>query len=251
MRFWHGSGELKRPDACFLRSLGHGTYEQITARLAVLKAMEEAGSLVVNPTSAVQAARDKFSALLALRKAGFTIPRTFLTESSAAAYTLCRELGEFVYKPIVGSLGFGSMLFSDRDLAFNVFRLLEQHCCPLYLQEFVGDVARELRLFVISGQVVACVEKLGAPGSWKRNVAQGGRMREAQAPPELEEMCVKACESLGLIYAGVDVLETRDGHYVALEVNCAPNWRGLQEATGIDIAWLLAQEAARLIKSGI
>ena len=247
IRFWHGSGELAVPDACFLRSLGPGTYEQLVARLAVLEAMEEAGALVVNPALAAWRARDKFSTILTLRKAGFAVPKTYITESSMLAYSFCSSMEEFIYKPITGSLGFGAMRFSDRDLAFNIFRLLEQHY-PLYLQEFLREVERELRVFVLSGRVVACAEKVGLPGAWRRNVAQGGRMLKAEVAPELEEMCVRACELLGLIYAGIDVLEARSGHYVALEVNSAPNWRGLQEATGIDVAQLLAQEVAERIR---
>lgn len=247
VRFWHGSGELRRPDACFVRSLGQGSYEQLVARLAILRAMEAQGTLVVNPTWALERVKDKFSTLLALRRAGFLVPKTYLTESASVAYSFCGSMREFVYKPIVGGLGFGSMLFGDRDLAFNIFRLLERQGCPLYVQEFVGRVERELRVIVVAEEVVACVEKVGPPGSWKRNVAQGARMVRARAPSELREMCIRACEKLGLFYAGIDVLES-DEDYVALEVNGAPNWRGAQEATGIDIARILVQKIAAFLK---
>ena len=249
LRFWHGGGELGLPDLCFLRSLGQGTYEQLTARAAILKAMESAGSLVLNPTSALEKVRDKFSTLIALKQAGFLVPRTYLTESSSVAYTACGSIRRFVYKPLIGSLGFGSMLFDDRDLAYNILRLLERHGCPLHIQEFVEDAVRELRVFLISGEIVACAEKMPEPGAWKRNVAQGARMVEAEPPPGLEELCSRVSESLGLFYAGLDVIEVEDGGLVALEVNGAPNWRGLQEATGVDIAELLVGEAVELLRS--
>ena len=249
LRLWHGSGELEAPDVCFIRALGPGNHEQLVARAAVLRALELAGSTLINSISALERARDKFSALLALRSAGLEVPRTFLTESPYLAYALCREMDKFVFKPLTGSLGFGSMVFEDRDMAFNILKRLEEHGCPLHVQEFVEDVERELRLFVVDGQVVACAEKRARPGSWKRNVAQGGSMVKAEAPEELEKACVRVVEALGLFYAGVDVLKTRSGSFVALEVNGAPNWRGLQEATGINIAELLVSRVAEKLRN--
>jgi len=248
VRFWHGGAELGRPDVCFIRSLGPGTHEQLMARMAILRAMEISGSLSINSISALTSAKDKFSSLLALREAGFSIPRTYLTEASSVAYHLCEHMEKLVYKPLLGSLGFGSMLFEDRDLAFNVFGLLERHGCPLYVQAFVSDVERELRALIIKDELVACVEKVARPGAWKRNIAQGARMVMAEAPPGLEELCLKALKKLGLFYAGIDVLEMGDEHLIALEINASPNWRGLQEATGIDIAGLLVERVLEELK---
>ena len=248
VRLWHGGTELERPDACFIRSLGPGTHEQLMARTAILRAMELSGSLSINQVSALMNAKDKFSSLLALKEAGFFIPETYLTEASSVAYHLCERMEKLVYKPLLGSLGFGSMLFEDRDLAFNVFGLLERHGCPLYVQAFVEDVERELRALIVKDELVACVEKVARPGAWKRNIAQGAKMAMTEAPSDLENLCVKALEKLGLFYAGIDVLEMADGRLIALEANASPNWRGLQEATGIDIASLLVERVLEELK---
>ena len=42
--------------------------------------------------------------------------------------------------------------------------------------------------------------------------------------------------AVGAEYAGVDLLTGRDGTTYVLEVNGIPGWKGLQEATGIDVA---------------
>ncbi len=249
LRFWHGGGELEVPDICFVRSLGPGSHDQLVARKAILRALEASGCLNINPISVLEAVRDKFSVLMALRRAGFSIPATFLTESSHAAYSFCRRVGQFVFKPLTGSLGHGSVLFDDADLAFNAFRFLESQGCPLHVQEFVGNAERELRAFLIGREVVACVEKLAPPGraSWKRNVALGARMRKVRVPEELEDLCIRTVRELRLIYAAIDVLEV-EGDYVALEVNGAPNWKGLQEATGIDVARLLVRKVREMLR---
>ena len=61
-------------------------------------------------------------------------------------------------------------------------------------------------------------------------------------------MALKAAEALGLIYAGVDIVETRNGAYL-LEVNGAPSWQGLQQATGINIAERLVEYVIDKVKS--
>jgi glutathione synthase/RimK-type ligase-like ATP-grasp enzyme len=45
-----------------------------------------------------------------------------------------------------------------------------------------------------------------------------------------------AARTVGAEYAGVDLLPARDGTVYVLEVNGIPGWRGLQDATSIDVA---------------
>jgi glutathione synthase/RimK-type ligase-like ATP-grasp enzyme len=49
-------------------------------------------------------------------------------------------------------------------------------------------------------------------------------------------MALKAAAAIGAEYAGVDLLPAKDGTVYLLEVNGIPGWRGLHEATGIDVA---------------
>ena len=50
---------------------------------------------------------------------------------------------------------------------------------------------------------------------------------------------VKAANAVGAIYAGVDILPAKDGQLYLLEVNGIPGWRGLQQATGLNIASII------------
>jgi len=56
---------------------------------------------------------------------------------------------------------------------------------------------------------------------------------------------VRAAAALGLRIAGVDVLESDEGPLVC-EVNSSPGLEGIEDATGVDIAAAIADEALSL-----
>lgn len=239
-RFWHGDREITGVDLCFLRSFGPGSCEQTTKRVSMMEHLESSGTFVVNPTCAYRKAKDKYSMIYTLAKAGLPIPRTYVTEMAHWAYRASQSLKRVVYKPIVGSLGFGSMKFSDMDLAFNAYKTLERWGQPIYLQEYLEKPGRDIRAFVIGESVLASMYRVAPSGDWKTNVAQGAQTQPIQLSEELQEVALKATKALDLVYAGVDILETEHGP-ILLEVNGSPSWQGLQKTTGINVAERLVQ----------
>jgi len=246
-RFWNGDHEISHVDLCFLRSFGPGSCEQITRRISLMEHLESYGTLVINPTYAYLKARDKYLAIFTLAKAGLSVPKTYITEMAHWAYRASQNFKQVVYKPIIGSLGFGSVKFSDLDLAFNAYKTLEGWAYPLYIQEYLEKPGRDIRAFVIKEKVLAAIHRIAPSGEWKTNVAQGGKTEPIELPKELEELALKAVEALGLIYAGVDILETEQGP-ILIEVNGAPSWQGLQKATGINVAESLVKSVVELAK---
>jgi len=239
-RFWHGDKELKGIDLCFLRSFGPGSCEQVTKRISMMEHLELSGTLMVNSTYAYRKAKDKYSMICALTSAGLPVPKTHVTEMAHWAHRASQGFKQIVYKPIVGSLGFGSVKFDDPDLAFNAFKTLERWGHPLYVQEYLENPGRDIRALVLGERVLASIYRMAPPGEWKTNVAQGAQTKPVQLSPELEQLAVKSAKALDLFYAGVDLLETEQGP-VVIEVNGSPSWQGLQRATGVNVAERLVQ----------
>ncbi|MDH5462562.1 MAG: RimK family alpha-L-glutamate ligase [Candidatus Bathyarchaeota archaeon] len=246
-RFWHGDLEITGVNLCLLRSFGSGSYEQVTKRVSMIEHMESSGTPVVNPTRAYQKTKDKYSMIFTLAGTGLPIPETYVTEMAHWAYRASRNFREIVYKPIVGSLGFGSMKFSDADMAFNAFKRLESLGQPIYLQEHLEKPGRDIRAFVVGEEVLASIYRIARADEWKTNVAQRGKAKSTKLSGELQELAVRAVEALELIYAGVDILETEQGP-VLLEVNASPGWQGLQKATGLNVARQIVQYVVNLAK---
>lgn len=246
-RFWTGYLEIHDVDMCFFRSFGAGSYEQIMKRFGLMRHLEEAGTFVVNPIEALLKVRDKYSTIIALVKARLPVPETYITESAHWAYRKAKSLKQAIYKPISGSLGFGAMKFEDSDMAFNAYKTLEALGLPLYLQEYLENPKRDIRAFVIGGKVVASIYRVASKGNWKANIALGNKPKPLKLSKELEGMALKASKTLGLVYAGVDILETKSGP-VLLEVNGSPSWQGLRSASGVDIAEVLVKYVISSVK---
>jgi ribosomal protein S6--L-glutamate ligase len=245
--FWLGYREVKDVDLCFLRSFGPGCYEQVTRRLGLMQQMENTGTAVINPVRALMEARDKYSTATTLAKAGLRVPETCVSESAHWAYRKTRKFKGIVSKPLVGSLGFGAMKFEDADLAFNAYKTLEELGLPIYVQEYLENPRRDIRAFVIEEKVVGAIYRVAVKGNWKANISLGNRPKSLKISNDLEELAIKASKILGLIYAGVDILETKDG-LVLLEVNGSPSWQGLRKASGINVAELLVKHAVDSLK---
>ena len=153
-----------------------------------------------------------------------------------------RELGDIIVKPLFGSMGLGMVRVSDEEMAYRVFRTIEQIRGVYYLQQTIDHDGRDIRVFVIGGTVFGAIERLS--DGWRTNLARGGSARPIQLSPEWSALAVRAAAAVGAEYAGVDLLPARDGTVSVLEVNGIPGWRGLQEATGLDVAAALVDRLA-------
>ncbi len=245
-KFWLKDVDVSDFDVCLLRSFGPGSCEQLTRRISLIEHMEVAGIRVVNSCYAFRRARDKYATQYTLEAAGLPIPTTYTTESMADAYDVSERYGEFIYKPILSSMGKGAMKFTDPDLAYNAYKMLDRFSQPLILQKYVQNPGRDIRVFVIGGDVVGSAYKYRAVGKWKTNVAQGGTMIDEKVPDDILELGLGATEAMGLDYSGVDVMESPDGP-VILEVNASPGWQALNLAANIKVADEIVRHAVSLV----
>ncbi|ACB39702.1 ATP-grasp domain-containing protein [Pyrobaculum neutrophilum] len=222
------------PPGAVLRHLGiFRDFEQFLYRVWAAKALEEAGTYVMNPVERWVVAGDKMAALMKLAKAGLPVPPTVVTENMFVGYRAVGEFKRAVVKQMRGAMGYGAFLVEDPDVAFHIFSMLANINKPIYVQRFLEKGPGDYRVVVVGGRAVGA-EYRRADG-WKTNVAQGAAPEPAKLTPQLEELAVKAVETLGLDYGGVDIAETREGYYI-LEVNPTMSWQGFKVATGVNPA---------------
>jgi RimK family alpha-L-glutamate ligase len=233
-------------DAVIVRGIPRGSLEQVIFRVDALHALVARGVTCVNGPRAIERTVDKFLASALLARAGVPTPRTIACERAEDALDAFAELGgDVIVKPLFGSMGAGMTRVDDPEVAHRVFHALALERAVYYLQETLPHGGRDLRAFIVGGRVVAAIERVAS--GWRANLARGARPLAAELSAEQERLCVDAAEALSVDYAGVDLLRAADGREYVLELNGIPGWRGLQEATGANVAAALVTHVEAVV----
>ena len=226
--------ELDLVDLVLARIIPSGSLEQIIFRVDALHRLEDRGIPVVNSPRAIERTVDKFWTSVLLEQCGIPTPETMVCQDAEEAFTAFRALGDVIVKPLFGSMGLGMVRVSDEEMAYRVFRTIEQIRGVYYLQRTIEHDGVDVRAFVIGGRVIGAIERK-SPG-WRTNLARGGTAGPTTLNDYQTALAIRSAAAVGADYAGVDVVTSRDGRTYVLEVNGIPGWRGFQQATGLDVA---------------
>ncbi len=231
-------------DQVLLRTMPHGSLEQIITRMNLLHRAQARGVTVMNQPRAVEVAIDKFLTLQTLADAGLPTLPTGVAQRIDEARALFKSLGgDVVIKPLFGSEGFGITRTDDPDIADRIFDTLEKLGQVIYLQAYLEHGDTDYRIFVLDGKVLAAMQRSGH-GDWRSNVARGGtgqpiaidNAKDLQGLPGLGMLAIQAAKACHLDVTGVDILIDKHGQPRIIEVNGVPGWRELARVTNIDIA---------------
>jgi RimK family alpha-L-glutamate ligase len=239
---------LQSADAVLARIIPNGSLEQIIYRVDALHWLEDAGIRVVNSPRAIERSVDKFYTTALLSRAGLATPDTVVCERSDDAIAAFRAMRDVIVKPLFGSMGLGMVRVADEEMAWRVFRTLDQIRAVYYLQATIDHDGRDIRAFVVGDRVLGAIERTSPPcgPQWRTNVSRGGGARTVALPEAWVAMAIRAARAVGADYAGVDLLPARDGTVYVLEVNAIPGWVGLERATGIDVAGAILDLVCRV-----
>ncbi len=238
-----GGEDLAACAAVLARIVPAGSLEQIVFRLDALHALEERGIPVINSPRVIERTVDKLWTTALLERAGLAVPETVVCDTADGALAAFRALGDVIVKPLFGSMGLGMVRVSEEEMAYRVFHTLETIRGVYYLQRAIDHAGCDVRAFVVGGRVIGAIERSAA--GWKTNLARGGRARARTLSADWAELALSAARAVGAEYAGVDLLPARDGTVYVVEVNGIPGWRGLQEATSIDVAASIVEHLIR------
>lgn len=133
--------------------------------MAVVRQLERAGVLVLNPISSLLISRDKMETLQQLATASLPIPKTMI-----ARFPLEEEVinNHFKYPLILkkssGSQGKGVMLINSQEHLSDMSDMLDQSK-PMILQEFISKSSgKDLRVFVVGGKVIGGMMRVARKG---------------------------------------------------------------------------------------
>lgn len=230
----------KLPDGAFVRSISQGSLEQITLRLGVLHALSASGVRVWNEARVIERCVDKSTATFLFQKAGLPVPETRVAEGRDRAEAHAPERLPLVLKPLFGSQGNGIRRLDRMEELPPEDEVRGVYYLQRYLRSPDADSFSDWRVLVSGGRILGTMARCGT--HWITNVHQGGRPEAAVLDDAARELALAAARSVGVDYAGVDLIADEDGRLMVLEINSNPAWKGLQSICEIDIAACLAED---------
>jgi len=205
---------------------------------AVVRQFEMMGVYSINESVAISRSRDKLRSLQLLARKGVGLPVTGFAHSTKYTKDLIKIVGgaPLVVKVLEGTQGIGVVLTETQKAAESVieaFRGLDAH---FLVQEFIKEAGgSDIRCLVIGDKVVAAMKRQGLEGEFRSNIHRGGTASLEKISPEERATALKAAKIMGLNVAGVDILRSKNGP-VVMEVNSSPGLKGIEKATGKDVA---------------
>lgn len=216
---------------------------------AVIRQLERMGVTALNPSTTMEMVEDKLHAHQILAQNDIPTPATMLAKFPIDLDLVESTLGfPVVAKTLNGGNGTGVFLLKDRD-SFAEFANLVQETNPniaMVFQEFIAcSKGRDLRLFVVDGEVVAAMERRANGEDFKANYTQGATVVDYTPDTELTAIALKAAEIFDIRIGGVDFLFTEDGGYSVCEANTIPGFKGIESCCNVNIPEKIFQAMQR------
>lgn len=215
--------------------------------------LEKCGLRLFNSHKAIQACDDKMQTYVALTGVGVDFP---LTLPGTLCYTPGARVSEstlddvetllgypVIVKTCYGSRGSGVYKADDREKLRRVAQKLIG--VPHLFQKYVECGGKDLRVIVVGGKAIGCMERRGT--DFRANIGNGGTGKAHEADGELIALCERCAEVLGLDYCGVDVLVGENGYEIC-EVNSNAFFEEFERVTGINVAGAYARHILRVMK---
>ena len=201
--------------------------------------LEGLGARVINCLNTGLLAGNKLFTHMLLQKAGIVTPDATIAFSKEAAMEALEKNGyPKIIKPTVGSWGRMVSKLNDRDSAEGIIESRES-MHPAYqmyfLEEFVQRPPRDIRAIVIGDTVAGAIYRVSNDTNWKTNTHLGGSAEACEVSNELEDICIKAKNTVQGEIVGVDLMESNDKGLVVHEINNTTEFRNVVKVTGVDI----------------
>ena len=214
-------------------------------------AIEGQGTKVVNCLNTGIFAGNKLFTHMLLQKAGVPTPDATVAFSKDSALEALNKNGfPKIIKPTVGSWGRMVSKINDMDSAEGIIDGREA-MYPIhqvhFLEEFVERPPRDIRVIVIGDNVAAAIYRNSGDGNWKTNTHLGGSAETCEITNELEDICIKAKDTVHGDIVGIDLMESNDKGMVVHEINNTTEFRNVVRVTGVDIPKLMLEYVKELV----
>ena len=209
--------------------------------LNAIKLFELNGVPCFNSSEVIENCGDKVKTSVLLKKYNIPQPRLKIAFTAESALTAIEEMGyPVVLKPTVGSWGRLLAKINDREAAEAILEHKStlgsyQHSI-FYIQEYIEKKGRDIRSFVVGEDCIAAIYR--ESDHWITNTAKGGKATKCEINEQINELSIRAAQSVGGGIVAIDIMESPDG-FLVNEVNHTMEFRNSITTTGVNIPKLM------------
>lgn len=205
--------------------------------VAILRQFESLGTFCVNNSAAISHSRDRLFAHQLLGRAGISMPTTAFAHYPGDTKDMIKIVGgaPLVIKLLDGPQGKGVVLAETNKAAEAVIQAFRGLKANFIAQEYIKEnSSKDIRCIVLGNKVVAAIEKAHSDHDLSSHLPQSGA-KPVKITLHEKKLAIKAARVLGLKFASVNLLRTKEGPRV-IDVNSTAGLRIAELVTGVDIA---------------
>jgi len=226
-----------------------GKMVESEARSAVDGIFRSLNCLWVNAPANNLACADKLWQLQMAQKLGFTIPETLVTNkphlvreffdrcSGQVIYKLMGEQTNLAIPANENPRGVSTLPLRQEDLPH-----LEQVSLSPHMFQRCVQKAYDIRVTVVGSEVFGTrIDSQSGRGKvdWRHDYSVA--IEAFSLPKEISDQCLLLTKKLGLNYGAIDLILTKEGQYIFLEINCGGQYMWIEVRTQQPISLAVAR----------
>ncbi|SMC90390.1 SSU ribosomal protein S6P modification protein [Desulfocicer vacuolatum DSM 3385] len=218
--------------------------------MALLRQLMHLNIPLINGVEGITIARNQYITLQTLAAADLPVPDTFFITAEEGFHRAVTLLGGYpvIAKKMDGMGGEGVFKITGNDDISKLCHTLLKEKKGAVVQRFIPpENRRDLRILVVGNEVIGAMALSPGKGEFRSNFHLNGKAQCVDLSAEWKTMAIKATRACHLEISGVDLIITAEGRPYIMEVNYSPGFRGLEEATHIDIAGKIIEHVCHRI----
>jgi glutathione synthase/RimK-type ligase-like ATP-grasp enzyme len=198
--------------------------------MQLVACLNASDKLVINRSDPSATNNSKPCQLDIIRRAGFKIPETFITNDSRAARRFLTENPDTIYKSISGVRS-----IVQKVSAVQLGYLDDVAWCPTLFQKVVPGI--NYRVHVLDQEIFA-VRIMSDRLDYRYG---NTTMVPDELPADVAQKCRELNSVLGLHFSGIDLMRTPSDEWFCFEANPSPAYSYFQLNSGLPISTALAK----------
>jgi ribosomal protein S6--L-glutamate ligase len=209
------------------------------ASLDLVSQLERYKIFCVNSRQCIEECYDKYRTYLKMSDAKIPTPRTALITNEVSIDISHKKVGgkfPCVVKTLTGEQGVGVFIVDSseglKSTLQTIWKLKEK--TEVIIQEYL-EANYDMRIHILGGKVITGMKRFKIKKDFRSNYSLGGSIGELKISDKVEEVAILAAKSVGAVWAGVDIMETKDGKLYVIEINASPGTDGIEKASKIPV----------------